>query len=109
MQEVAVSDDVVAGDDEEVRTGDGITTDRNQNATGSSGDTLNVPSTLGLSINLSLLRQQPTTPAASSTPFSDTAFWVGSFVEPVGPSKPLPSTAIAINFFSQIFDDDLFS
>ena len=96
------------GDDEEVRTGDGITTDCSEDAAGGSGDTLNVPSTLGLSINLSLLRQQPTTPAASSTPFSDTASWVGSFVEPVGPSKPLPSTATAINFFSQIFDDDLF-
>ena len=55
-----------------------------------------------------MLRRQPSTPAASFTPFSDIACWVGPFVEPVGPTKPLPSTATAINFFSQIFDDDLF-
>ena len=66
-----------------------------------------VSNRLGLSINLSLLQRQPSTPAASSTPFSDIATWVGPFVEPVGPTKPLPSTATAINFFSQIFDDDL--
>ena len=67
-----------------------------------------VPTRLGLSVNLSLLQRQPSTPAASSISFSDTASWVGPFVEPVGPTQPLPSTATAIDFFMQIFDDDLF-
>ena len=79
MQEVAVSD-VVAGSDGEVRTGDGITTDSSPDAAESPSDTLDVPNRLGLSINLSLLQRQPSTPAASSTPFSDTASWVGPFV-----------------------------
>ena len=109
MQEPAVSDDVVTGSNDEVRTGNGITTDSSQDAAGISGDTSEVPNRLGLSINLSLLQRQPSTPAASSTPFSDIASWVGPFVELVGPTKPLPSTATAINFFSQIFDDDLLS
>ena len=53
---------------------------------------------LGLSINLSLLQRQPSTPAASSIAYSDTASWVGTFVEPVGSTQPLPSTATAIHF-----------
>ena len=57
-----------------------------------------VPTRLGLSVNLSLLQRQPSTPAASSISFSDTASWVGPFVEPVGPTQPLPSTATAIDF-----------
>ena len=53
-----------------------------------------VPTRLGLSMNLSLLQRQPSTPATSSISFSDTASSVGPFVEPVGPTQPLPSTAI---------------
>ena len=67
----------------------------------------NDPTRLGLSINLSLLQRQPSTPAASSISFRDTASSVGPFVELVGPTQPLPSTAIAIDFFRQAFDDDL--
>ena len=99
---------MVAGSNDEVRTGNGITTDSSEDAARTSGDTSDVPNRLGLSINLSLLRWQPSTHAASSTPFSDIASWLGPFVEPVGPTKPLPSTATAINFFSQIFDEELF-
>ena len=58
-----------------------------------------VPTRLGLAINL---QRQPSTPAASSISFSDTASWVGPFVEPVGPTQPLPSTATAIDFYVDI-------
>ena len=55
---------MVAGSDDEVRTGNGITTDSSQDAAGTPGDTSNAPNRLRLSINLSLLRRQPSTPAA---------------------------------------------
>ena len=58
-----------------------------------------VSNRLGLSINLSLLQRQPSTPAASSTPFSDIATWVGPFVEPVGPTKPLAINCYCNKFF----------
>ena len=89
---------MVAGSHNEVRTGNSITTESSQDAAGTSDDTLDIPNGLELSINLSLLQRQPSTPTASSTFFSDTAPWVGSFIEPVGPTKPLPLTATAINF-----------
>ena len=89
---------MVAGSDDEVRTGNGITTDSSQDAAGTPGDTSNAPNRLRLSINLSLLQQQPSTPAALSTPFSDIASWVGPFVEPVGPTKPSPLAAAALIF-----------
>ena len=64
---------MVADSNDEVRTENGITTDSSQDAAGTSSDTQDVPSRLGLLINLSLLRRQPSTPAASSTPFSNIA------------------------------------
>ena len=46
---------MVAGSNDEVRTGNGITTDSSQDAGGTLGDTSDVPNRLGLSINLLLL------------------------------------------------------
>ena len=57
-------------------------------------DISDVPTRLGLSINLSSLQRQPSTPATSSISFRDTASSVGPFVEPVGPAQPLPSTVL---------------
>ena len=104
------------GDDEEVRKEDSISGGSSINDAGpttlgfsNTNSDSEVSTRLGLSINLSLLQRQPSTPAASSISFRDTASSVGPFVEPVGPTQPLPSTATAIDFFKQAFDDDLFT
>ena len=58
--------------DEEIRTED-IITDATEPSLGNLVDYSGVPTGLGLSINLSSLQQQPSTPAASSIPCMDTA------------------------------------
>ena len=88
-----------AGSDEEVRTEDSITDAAGPSSLGNLVDSSGVPTRLGLSINLSSLQRQSSTPAASSISCMDTASWVGPFVEPVGPTQPLPSTATAMDFF----------
>ena len=57
---------------------------------------------LGISINLTQLSRQPPAGTAAASTIAG-----GSFVEPVGPTTPLPSSATAIEIFRQIFDDDL--
>ena len=96
------------GDDEEVRKEDGISRGSSINDAGpttlgfsNTNSDSEVSTRLGLSINLSLLQRQPSTPAASSTSFRDTASSVGPFVQPVGPTQPLPSTATAIDFLGK--------
>ena len=64
-------------------------------------DISDVPTRLGISINLSSLQRQPSTPATSSISFRDTASSVGPFMELVGPAQPLPSTATAIDFLGK--------
>ena len=89
--------------DKEVRKEDGSSGGSSVDAAGPStlGGSIDVPTRLGLSINLSLLQRQPSSPAASSISSTDTASSVGPFVEPVGPTQSLPSTATAIDFLGK--------
>ena len=90
------------GSDEEVRTEDSITNAAGPSPLGNLVDNSGVPTRLDLSINLSSLQRQPSTTATSSISCMDTASWVGPFMEPVGPTQPLPSTATAMGFFANI-------
>ena len=67
-------------------------------------DSSDVPHSLGLSINLSVLSNPPT--SASTTPTH--THRVDPFRQHFGPTHVLPSTAKPIDFFGQVFDDDLF-
>ena len=67
-------------------------------------DSSDVPHSLGLSINLSVLSNPPT--FASATLIH--THRVDPFRQHFGPTHILPSTAKAIVFFGQVFDDDLF-
>ena len=62
---------------------------------------------LGISINLSNLTH-PVPPPSTTTASAAIPLRGDPFVEPVGPTTPLPSTAQAVDFFGQNFDDDLF-
>lgn len=64
------------------------------------GDTSDrAPQTLGLSINLSLLCSTPAAPTVPPV--------AGTFSEPVGPRNILPGVATPVDFFGQVFDEDL--
>ena len=67
-------------------------------------DSSDVPHSLGISINLSVLSNPPT--FASTTPTH--THRVDPFRQHFEPTHVLPSTAKAIDFFGQVFDDDLF-
>ena len=67
-------------------------------------DSSDVPHGLGLSIKLSVLSNPPT--SASTTPTH--THRVDPFRQHFGPTHVLPSTTKAIDFFGQVFDDDLF-
>ena len=87
-----------AGSDEEVRTEDSITNAVGPSSLGNLVDNSQVSTRLGISINLSLLQRQPSTPAVSSISCMNTASWVDPFVEPVGPTQTLPFTSTATDF-----------
>ena len=60
---------------------------------------------LGVSIDLSNLHRPPTVPA--HPPLPTFALAGDPFLQPVGPTQPLPSEATPIDFFEQIFDHAL--
>lgn len=106
----------VASDDVDVRRGDSNNSISSGDGAGPSSLGISidisslgqVPNRLGISIDLTNLSHCPTTPAPSTATTGTAAPLRGDpFVEPVGPTKPLPSAATAIDFFEQNFDDDL--
>ena len=86
-----------------VRRGDSSNNSSSGDGAGPSspGISIDMSNRLGISIDLSNLSHRPTTPAPSSTVTVNTTvpFRGDPFVEPVGPTKPLASTATAKDFF----------